>query len=315
MNFGQSLSCYYEAMNILPMQPEHADQLLAIYRSQVAYAPHCQFISDRMRFANDLLALEAQPQRLYKAPQHAATLVADVSGTAQGFATLASYRDSDNRDHQAITGLFFADELAAHTLLQACEAQATYHELEAFPDTHGNGLIQAYNAGWDGLSDRIPNVARILTQHNFIPVNRELHLIAQIEQIQGSSRSLSPTLTMTVHAPTSEPIGSQLVQVLDGLKEVGVCAYSTLAPLTDNPEARYTGYIEWLHVHDSYRRRGIARMLLSTAIEQLRLQGCTECWLTTAANNWGAQSLYLSMGFNVVDSSASYQKTLTLSSP
>ena len=102
------------------------------------------------------------------------------------------------------------------------------------------------------------------------------------------------------------------MRALDGNTEVGVCSYSTLTFLTDEPAAGRTGYIWWLHVNETHRRRGIARALMAAATDQLAAQGCTTCWLTTAADNWAAQSLYYALGFDVVDGSVSFRKSLGL---
>ena len=44
-------------------------------------------------------------------------------------------------------------------------------------------------------------------------------------------------------------------------------------------------------------------------------QGCTTCWLTTTADNWRAQPLYYSLGFEVLDCSVSFCKQLKEATP
>ena len=108
---------------------------------------------------------------------------------------------------------------------------------------------------------------------------------------------------------------SQLVLAMEAKGEVGFCCYSTLAPIIDEPEASRTGYIWALGVNEAYRRRGIARALMEAAIEQLVNQGCTMCWTTTTADNWAAQPLYYALGFEVVDCSVSFRKSLRSQKP
>jgi ribosomal protein S18 acetylase RimI-like enzyme len=297
-------------MDVVPVRSEHVDQLLAIYLAQVASAPHCCLVPGRARFRSDLLGLGTQAPRLHPAPQQAQVFVAEESGAARGFAALATYHDWDDDERQAITGLFFAHEAAGHALIRACEARATSDELDAFPNSHGNTLIQAYNAGWDGLSDRIPGVAQVLAQHGYVPHERELHLAKQLPHVQCAPPLLPPAMTMRVPEAPAGYREALLVQVLDGESVVGACSYSTLALLTGEPAASRTGYVDWLHVNEGYRRRGIARALMAAAMDGLAAQGCEACWLTTAADNWAAQSLYLTLGFSVVDCSVSFRKTL-----
>ena len=93
-------------------------------------------------------------------------------------------------------------------------------------------------------------------------------------------------------------------------QDVGDCEYSSLAGLSDDPRAARCGYIWGLYTALEFRRQGIARHLLTTALNRLAQQGCTSCWLTTASDNWVAQPLYLALGFTVVDASTSFRKTL-----
>lgn len=41
------------------------------------------------------------------------------------------------------------------------------------------------------------------------------------------------------------------------------------------------------------------------ALADLRARSREWCWLGTGADNWGAQSLYLALGFTVVDGTLS----------
>jgi ribosomal protein S18 acetylase RimI-like enzyme len=44
------------------------------------------------------------------------------------------------------------------------------------------------------------------------------------------------------------------------------------------------------------------------SLERFRRLGRAACWLTTGADNWLAQSLYLSLRFEIVDISACYRR-------
>jgi [ribosomal protein S18]-alanine N-acetyltransferase len=55
-----------------------------------------------------------------------------------------------------------------------------------------------------------------------------------------------------------------------------------------------------LAVHPDHRRRGIARKLLSEALEQTRAQGAHVAWLEVRPSNTAARVLYESFGFKEV---------------
>lgn len=296
-------------MEIVSVQPEHTDALLAIYRAQVANAPHCRFVPEPARFCDELLGNILLPASLFDRPLETKVLVAEEAGKPQGFVCFHRYHHWNEGEREAIAGLFFADEAAGDALILACEAMATNNEIGAFPRFHGLTGIHSYNGGWDGLSDRVPNVAHVLVRHGYRPYFRELNLITPTLKVGVDKAVLSPGLRL-VHSIDPNDQQGRKVQAMDGDEEVGICIYSTLAPLTDNEEASHIGYVWWLHVSEAYRQRGIARSLMAATFEQLTLLGCTSCWLTTTCDNWRAQPLYYSLGFDMVDCSVSFHKTI-----
>ncbi len=290
-------------MDIVPIRPDHIERLWAIYRSQVALVPHCRFVPDLASFRDDVLMLTP---RLRTEGQHFDVLVAEANGACEGFTAFTTCIDEDEQ-YQALTGLFVATEAAAHALVQACEERASANSLIAFPPTHGNTIVQTYNVGWDALSSYVSGVAGVLAQHGFTPFTRELSMIAPLTARLDLNWSL-PLELIGPHQQAAPYAWSQIVRVMDGENRVGYCSFSDLSPVTKAPGANQTGYIWGLGVNDSYRRRGIARALVLAAMKQLQKQGCTECWLTTTADNWAAQPLYYALGFEVVDCSVSFQK-------
>jgi ribosomal protein S18 acetylase RimI-like enzyme len=293
-------------MDIVPVGLQHCQELRAIYLGQVAGAPHCAFAPSQARFRDQLIGVAQRPS-LYTPPQETRVFVAEEAGAARGFAAFSRFKDWDGSQHQAITGLFFADEAAGRALISACESAAAPGVLGAFPSAHGNTIVSEYNAGWDGLSDRIPDVARVLARAGYRPYTRELHLIGELRRVRGEPGSAIEEVTFR---EARDENGSMHVKALAGEQAAGECYFSTLAPLAEDPRAARTGYILWLNVHEAYRRRGIARALMAIALDRLAAQGCEECWLTTTADNWPAQPLYTSMGFEIVDCSACFQKTI-----
>lgn len=301
-------------MDIVSARPDHVDRLLEIYRAQTAHVPHCRFEPNRALFHDEVLGLVTPSTFLWPQRRRTQVFVAEAAGVAHGFASLTTYveeRDSDP-EQQAITSLFFDDEAAAHALILACEAHASGAEIGAFPPTHGNTIVRAYNGGWDGLTDTTPTVARILVEHRYAPYFRELNLTKRLQPDRLRSWTAPPAIAIAITepAPSEYYPWSLLVLAMDGETEAGVCCYSDLAGFSEVQEASRTGYIWWLNVIDTYQRRGIARALMLAALDQLMMQGCDTCWLTTTADNWPAQSLYLALGFEFVDGSTSYSKVL-----
>jgi ribosomal protein S18 acetylase RimI-like enzyme len=289
-------------IRIVEPRVEHAAPLRQIYISVTAAAPHCRFVPDVARFAECLITPRATPTRIF---------VAEQDRAAQGFAALVRMNsESDGAEIDAITALFFAHPAAGQTLLEACESQAS-GDLLAFPAEHGRCPIVGYNGGWDGLPDRVPAVAQLLARNGYTPYYRELSLIGDLARLAHEPLDAPPGVDVR------ESVGEfglsyHILHALNGEHEAGECHYITLADMQD-PIAARTGYIWWLHVVPETRRRGIGRYLMLRALDHLRRLGCDTCWLTTGADNWPAQPLYLALGFEMVDCSASYRKSRRIS--
>jgi ribosomal protein S18 acetylase RimI-like enzyme len=284
-------------IQIVEPQAVHAAALREIYRSSTSAAPHCRFVPDVERFAECLTSPRPSATRV---------LVAEAQGAPQGFAALGRIKGEDKgAERDAITALFFADQAAGQALLDACEAQAS-GEILAFPADHGYCPIAGYSGGWDGLSDRIPAVAQLLARNGYTPFYRELSLICDLAGVEPVLDAAPAGIDLR------ESVGEfrqsyYILHALDGERVAGQCHYVTLAEMQD-PIAARTGYVWWLHVEPEARRRGIGRYLMQRTLDHMRRLGCDTCWLTTGAENWPAQPLYLALGFEIVDCSASYRK-------
>jgi ribosomal protein S18 acetylase RimI-like enzyme len=291
-------------MQVVPFRPEHAPALYDVYRQVAAGVPHCRFVPSAASFAR-ALATPVQTTELF---------VAEDGGAAVGLAALLQIAGRSARPPAIeLTALFAADEPANQALVEACIAVARNHgvdHLTAFDDEHSHCPIPAYNAGWSGLSDAMPRAARVLARAGFVPYHRELHLSCPLDR-QGPLAVAAHLPALTLFAdPVADRSEEHTLRALLGGERVGVCVYSTLAHLSDDAAASRWGYIVWLHVEEAYRRRGVARYLLTNALATLAAAGCTGCWLTTGGANWPALTLYLSLGFEIVDTSTCFRKAL-----
>jgi len=289
-------------MTIVSLQQSHLPALYEIYRRATAGAAHCALVPSYERFAEALTA-PAQP--------FAALLVAEEASGISGIAALLPPAlAQDGTTEISLSALFVADEAAGQQLLSACLRVA--HErgvqrVRAFPNSHRRCPVPGYNAGWDGLSDALRPVARLLARNGFTPCYRELHMTCAFARFPPTVAV--PPAGVSVERRAPDEWGYKLVPLLNG-QSAGVCSYSTLKDSVDDPAAAHVGYIWGIGVAEWARRRGIARHLMNLALAHLHELGCTACWLTTGSANWSAQPLYLALGFEVVDTSTSFERDL-----
>jgi len=289
-------------MDIVGLQADHLERLYEIYRQVTAGAPHCRFAPSRTQFAAALMTPTVAATQIF---------VAEEQTQALGFAAFLDQGIAGDGQHEAaITALFVQDETAGQALIEACLQEARLRNVQrivAFASGHHLCPVPGYNAGWDGLSDQMKVSARLLAQKRFTPYQRELHLTCTGAFFPPPVMSAAISFQL-VERPKGG--GYQTVVAMVGDKEAGDCEYSTLATVSDDPAAAHCGYIWGLYVDPAFRRQGIARHLLTTALNALYRQGCTACWLTTASDNWEAQPLYLALGFEIVDASTSFRRGL-----
>jgi ribosomal protein S18 acetylase RimI-like enzyme len=280
-------------------EPNHIPALYDVYRTVTAPLPHCRFYPSVEHFGHSLSHPGEAGVRV---------LVAEEDGTAVGFASLwPTKRAEDGVEEAEITTLFSPREVIVEELLRAAiELVSSVERLVAFPPEHGRCVVPSYNASWSSLSDQHPVVTRVLARHGFVPYYRELLL-----ELRGTyfPPVVTPLIDDIELAPRIEE-HERILVARQGEDRAGVCVYTTLVHLTDHPEAKHWGYIDWLHVESAFRRRGLARALLTRTLKNLAAEGCDGCWLTTGAENWPAQPLYFAMGFEIVASTASFRRTL-----
>jgi ribosomal protein S18 acetylase RimI-like enzyme len=279
-------------VQITELQPGHLPPLYRLYRAQTDALPHCLPLSEA-RFAADLAR-----------PEVGQIFVAETGGRVCGFAALRSVTDDDDQELNAVTALFFDDEAAGAALLEACARAAGSGPLLAFPQTSGNSPVQSYNAGWDGLSQRLAPQARLLAQRGFAPYYRELLLACDLAAHVAPPE---PLADIRLEAAIGKG-GNFLQRAWAGEERIGLCIYNSLQSATDDPRAAQVGSVGWLWTDERFRRSGIGRTLMLRALAHLRSLGCGACWLGTGADNWPAQALYLALGFAVVDSTASFRR-------
>jgi ribosomal protein S18 acetylase RimI-like enzyme len=290
-------------MQIVPLRAEHVPALHPLYLDAVGGALHCRFTPDAERFAAELLHPEGPVEML----------VAEDAGGVRGFAAIAKLDDEDAEEArqatEAITALYFADEEAGRALIAACEARASGDRLAAFPPTHNVAPLTSFSAGWNGLTDRAAPIARLLARSGYTPFFRELHLTCDI--VRNAPLEIAPPEGVTIVAEQGK-LGNLVQRARAGEREVGACWYNTIAAIgkIDDPAAARVGHVMWMHVEEDMRRRGIARLLMARMFSHLRAIGCDECWLTTTADNWPAQALYLGLGYEICDTSAAFLKLL-----
>ncbi|RLE30269.1 hypothetical protein DRJ54_03055 [Candidatus Acetothermia bacterium] len=102
-------------------------------------------------------------------------------------------------------------------------------------------------------------------------------------------------------------VSEEFRHLLDGVvwEDDGRIVGSVVIQRTGNDSARW--YVGAVAVHPDYRRRGIARRLLTQAIEHARRHGARVCILDVREDNAPAYNLYRSLGFVQFDGTSQFK--------
>lgn len=295
-------------MPVRPLRPDDLPGLHSLFRDLTAPLPH-QAAPTLAEFAQ---AFGEKPPHL----RDSLVLVAEAAGSLRGFLRVGRCHPTPGRWTLAAAGegtLFGPFVRPEHTAAGAelLDAALQYTRTCGIPLAYafdpGEGVgTPFYNSGWSGLSERLPQIVRLLTERGFQVRARELCLSRSalpLPEPQSSPPSFH--LATERHAPNKHSL-----RLYEGTFYAGACHYSPLHPSRSaNEAAASIGYIDGLGVPEAYQGRGFGRLLLVQALHGLAALGCHEVWLTTNSDNFRAQNLYFSVGFALVDSA------LTLSVP
>jgi mycothiol synthase len=135
-------------------------------------------------------------------------------------------------------------------------------------------------------------------------VIRPLRAERELEAVVSLHRAAFGTQWMTVeerraimHSPEYDPALDLLVEAPDG--RIAAYCIVEISTITNELTGRCEGSIDPLAVHPDFQRRGLARALLQTGMDQLARRGILRACLGTSSSNLAMQQAAKSAGFQV----------------
>jgi ribosomal protein S18 acetylase RimI-like enzyme len=192
------------------------------------------------------------------------------------------------------------DAQAAEALLVDGEAAlkaAGCSRIWAFEDELGPPF---YNGGFGQISATMTTPLAVLAHRGWSAHAGELHLtLDRLEQPRPG------------RAPHAMRVSTRRLETNEWAIEVffsdgafaGQCVWAPMSLRSRHADARRVGYVWWLGIEERFRGCGLGRHLIACAFRHMRDNGISSVRLTTGAANYVAQSLYLSLGFRIVDHS------------
>ncbi len=93
----------------------------------------------------------------------------------------------------------------------------------------------------------------------------------------------------------------RIIIAKDGEQAVGFLSVSIRHDYVEGAKQSPTGYLEALYVESEYRKKGIAKELVSRGEQWVRTQGCTQIGSDTWLTNKNSQKFHKSIGYREED--------------
>ncbi|HUB17359.1 MAG TPA: GNAT family N-acetyltransferase [Acidobacteriaceae bacterium] len=114
--------------------------------------------------------------------------------------------------------------------------------------------------------------------------------------LAGSTPSTLPLIHLVAEAPDGR---------LVGFLEAGLRSHADCCDAS-----RPVGYIEGWYVEETFRRRGVGRLLMAAAEDWARTQGCREMASDSLIDNIVSEQAHRGLGYDVVGRCVLYRKQL-----
>lgn len=140
------------------------------------------------------------------------------------------------------------------------------------------------------------------------------HEVAKMRALLWPEASVEEHLLELEHLLTNRMNGGLPVVIFVSCEEDGTLTGFLEAGLRSHADGcnptHPVGFVEGWFVHDSFRNRGIGKLLMGSAEDWARARGCVEMASDTWINDAGSVHAHESLGFEIVDRCVHFRKTL-----
>ena len=291
-------------MEIAQYDPSMVDDVTALYNDVVRGVPHCWPVA-----ADDMAkALASDPATSPESTLDDETVVVAIDGgEVHAFAHAGMQLPEDPYRQSIGVVRFLAFRRNDHRAGQAVLAEAESH-IGARSIAPSLAFDQAYRYpffcfGAAYLSDELDHIGSALGLAGYSRVCGEVFL-------DWPDFAPAPT------ASTLPVAGAELrvMEVpgggaLPGLQvQCARCWHVSAGDFSRADEAQEWAFCTSLHVRREFQRNGIGKWLLRTALGYVKERGYRHASISTASENWRAQSLYGNMGYRSVDWTYGWQR-------
>ncbi len=299
-------------MEMLDYKAEMLGDVAGLFTRGVANVPNCWPVDDA-DFAGGIAAVSGGECDGGPPVEDQALSVATVRGEVVGFAHFGiDRRDPDEPPRGAICflyyergcrsagqGLLAATEstFAARSLTEVCAFDSSYrYRFYCFPHAY--------------LSDHLDHVSALLQFNGYRLTGGEVFLNGlDYETAELPHADLDFDLAVTWPRERGRRPGCHVLAHRDG-ETIGECKITCGGDYSRHPDAQDFGFVDWLGVEKPYQHRGLGKLLLFHARNEMLAVGYRHTAISTARHNNRAFLFYSNHGYRVVDWTYQLSKSL-----
>jgi len=273
------------------------------YNRVVRGVPHCHPVSEEA-FAEAVAATVGEGGDRGRLHSEAA-FVAKEDGAIWGFIHLAVERpkEPEQPEQGCIPFLWYerGRRQAGQALLDAAHEYFAQRALPSATAFFQDYRYPFYHLDHAYLSDRLDHVMALLCLNGYRKYCGEVYL----DWPAFEPPEPAPTEVAHEIEVRHEPSGARLADVAviarqDG-ERIGICCCNSCGHFSSADAAQDWFLVDWLHVDEKWRGRGLGKHVLQRALAECHAIGYRNAAISTNWENWRAFVFYSNIGFRVFD--------------
>ena len=283
-----------------------------LFNRGVAEVPNCWPVEEA-DFAGAVAAVSGGEIDGGPSVEDQALSVAALGGNVVGFAhTGVDRRDQDEAPRGAICFLCYERGCreAGQKLLAAAESAFAERSLTEVCAFNSSYRYRFYCFPHACLSDHLDHVSALLQFNGYRLTGGEVFLNG-LDYEAAELPHVDLDFDLSVSRPRGRGLrpGCHLKAERDG-ETIGECEIACGGDYSLHPDAQDFGFVNWLGVEEPYQRRGLGKLLLFRARNEMLEAGYRHTAISTARHNNRAFLFYSNHGYRFVDWTCQLSKSL-----
>ena len=299
-------------MEVLDYKSEMLGDVTGLYNRSVADVPNCWPVEDA-DLAAAIAAVSGGESDGGPSVEDQALSVAALGGNVVGFAhTGVDRAGPDEAPRGAICFLCYERGCreAGQKLLAAAESAFAARSLTEVCAFNSSYRYRFYCFPYACLSDHLDHVSALLQFNRYRLTGGEVFL-NWLDYEAAELPQVDLDFDLTVAWPRERGLrpGCQVKALRDG-ETIGECEIVCGGDYSRHPDAQDFGFVNWLGVEEPYQHRGLGKLLLFRARNEMLAAGYRHAAISTARHNYRAFLFYSNHGYRLVD--WTYQLSMSL---